>query len=94
MVAVGIGLAWGKGGMLVLGQGVFFGLGAYVMAMHLKLSDAGPGQAPDFMVLYGNGEVPAVVGAVPVRRLHPGWPSWCCPPQSRRSSVWPSSAAG
>jgi urea transport system permease protein len=59
MVAVGIGLAWGKGGMLVLGQGVFFGLGGYVMAMHLKLTDAGPGQAPDFMVLYGTGVVPA-----------------------------------
>lgn len=59
MVAVGIGLAWGKGGMLVLGQGVFFGLGGYIMAMHLKLTDAGPGQAPDFMVLYGNGVVPA-----------------------------------
>ena len=58
MVAVGIGLAWGKGGMLVLGQGVFFGLGAYLMAMHLKLSDAGPGQPPDFMRLYGTGEVP------------------------------------
>ncbi len=59
MVAVGIGLAWGKGGMLVLGQGVFFGLGAYMMAMHLKLADAGPGKAPDFMLLYGNGIVPA-----------------------------------
>ncbi len=44
MVAVGIGLAWGRGGMLTLGQGVFFGLGAYVMAMHLKLADAGPGR--------------------------------------------------
>lgn len=41
MVAVGIGLAWGRGGMLTLGQGVFFGLGAYLMAMHLKLADAG-----------------------------------------------------
>lgn len=53
IVAVGIGLAWGRGGMLVLGQGVFFGLGGYVMAMHLKLAQAGPGQLPDFMVLYG-----------------------------------------
>ncbi len=44
--------------MLVLGQGVFFGLGAYLMAMHLKLTDAGPGKAPDFMLLYGNGVVP------------------------------------
>ena len=59
MVAVGIGLAWGRGGMLTLGQGVFFGLGGYMMAMHLKLSDAGPGGVPDFMLLYGDGTVPA-----------------------------------
>ncbi|MFP5283828.1 MAG: urea ABC transporter permease subunit UrtC [Actinomycetes bacterium] len=59
MVAVGVGLAWGKGGMLVLGQGVFFGLGGYLMAMHLKLTDAGPGRVPDFMLLYGSGQVPA-----------------------------------
>ncbi|NES37535.1 urea ABC transporter permease subunit UrtC [Micromonospora sp. PPF5-17] len=53
MVAVGIGIAWGRGGMLTLGQGVFFGLGGYAMAMHLKLADAGPGGMPDFMQLYG-----------------------------------------
>ncbi|WP_422756537.1 urea ABC transporter permease subunit UrtC [Micromonospora sp. WMMD708] len=53
MVAVGIGIAWGRGGMLTLGQGVFFGLGGYAMAMHLKLADAGPGELPDFMQLYG-----------------------------------------
>ncbi|ANC31125.1 urea ABC transporter permease subunit UrtC [Isoptericola dokdonensis] len=59
MVAVGIGLAWGRGGLLTLGQGVYFGLGAYIMAMHLKLADAGPDGVPDFMLLYGTGEVPA-----------------------------------
>ncbi|MGH3973016.1 MAG: urea ABC transporter permease subunit UrtC [Pseudonocardiaceae bacterium] len=59
IVAVGIGLAWGRGGMLTLGQGVFFGLGGYVMAMHLKLADAGPSGVPDFMRLYGSGQVPA-----------------------------------
>jgi urea transport system permease protein len=58
MVAVGIGLAWGRGGLLTLGQGVYFGLGAYLMAMHLKLADAGPGGVPDFMMLYGTGELP------------------------------------
>ncbi|RSX53666.1 urea ABC transporter permease [Bifidobacterium goeldii] len=58
MVAVGIGLAWGQGGMLTLGQGLFFGLGAYVMAIHMKLSDIGPGQVPDFMSQYGITEVP------------------------------------
>ena len=54
IVAVGIGLAWGRGGMLTLGQGVFFGLGAYPMAMHLKLAETPPGKLPDFMRLYGN----------------------------------------
>jgi len=58
MVAVGIGLAWGQGGMLTLGQGLYFGLGGYVMAMHLKLADAGPNGVPDFMLLYGDGVVP------------------------------------
>jgi urea transport system permease protein len=58
LAAMGIGLAWGRGGMLVMGQGVFFGLGGYVMAMHMKLEAAGPGQVPDFMVLYGDGTMP------------------------------------
>jgi urea transport system permease protein len=53
IAGIGIGLAWGRGGLLTLGQGVFFGLGGYAMAMHLKLADAGPGQLPDFMQLYG-----------------------------------------
>lgn len=59
LAAMGIGLAWGRGGMLVMGQGVFFGLGGYAMAMHMKLEAAGPGQVPDFMVLYGDGTMPA-----------------------------------
>jgi urea transport system permease protein len=58
MVAVGIGLAWGRGGMLTLGQGVFFGLGAYLMAFHLKLDDAGDGKVPDFMALISSNGVP------------------------------------
>lgn len=58
IVAVGIGLAWGRGGMLTLGQGVFFGMGAYLMAMHLKLADAGPGGTPDFMALISSTGVP------------------------------------
>ncbi|MFN8075511.1 MAG: urea ABC transporter permease subunit UrtC [Kineosporiaceae bacterium] len=55
IVAIGIGLAWGRGGMLTLGQGVFFGLGAYIMAMHMKLEDAKGTSLgiPDFMALYG-----------------------------------------
>ena len=38
---------------------MFFGLGAYAMAMHLKLDAAGPGNVPDFMILYGDGTMPA-----------------------------------
>lgn len=36
-VAVGLVLCWGYGGILSLGQGIFFGLGGYCMAMFLKL---------------------------------------------------------
>ena len=58
IVAVGIALAWGRGGMLTLGQGVFFGLGGYAMGMHLKLVEAGPGQLPDFMSWSGVERLP------------------------------------
>nr|WP_206537614.1 urea ABC transporter permease subunit UrtC [Ilumatobacter nonamiensis] len=58
LASMGIGLAWGRGGMLVLGQGVFFGIGGYAMAMHMKLEAAGPGGVPDFMTLYGDGTMP------------------------------------
>ncbi len=60
--AVGIVLIWGYGGILSLGQGMFFGLGSYMMAMYLKLesttSDSSAqalseffgSSLPDFMV--------------------------------------------
>ena len=56
-VAVGIALSWGYGGMLSLGQGVFFGIGGYAMAMFLKLEASDPESTaaqstpgiPDFM---------------------------------------------
>jgi urea transport system permease protein len=55
MVAVGVDLAWGYGGMLALGQGVFFGLGAYCMGMYLTLQNVPAGSTlPSFMSLYGN----------------------------------------
>ncbi|RZU54490.1 urea ABC transporter membrane protein [Krasilnikovia cinnamomea] len=60
IVAVGIYLAWGGGGMLTLGQGVFFGLGGYAMGMHLKLVEAGAGNLPDFMVWSGVERLPAL----------------------------------
>ncbi|WP_327110546.1 urea ABC transporter permease subunit UrtC [Nocardia sp. NBC_01730] len=61
IVAVGIGLAWGRGGMLTLGQGVFFGIGAYVMAMHLQMADAARlgNDVPEFMEIAGIRELPS-----------------------------------
>ena len=59
IAGIGIGLAWGRGGMFVMGQGVYFGLGGYAMAMHMKLEAAGPGNVPDFMTLYGDGTMPS-----------------------------------
>ncbi|MEO7032599.1 MAG: urea ABC transporter permease subunit UrtC [Polyangiaceae bacterium] len=41
-VAVSLVLLWGNGGILSLGQGVFFGLGGYLMAMFLKLEASDP----------------------------------------------------
>jgi len=60
--AIGIVLIWGYGGILSLGQGIFFGLGSYMMAMFLKLESTESGSSaqalssffgsnlPDFMV--------------------------------------------
>jgi len=56
-VALGLVLCWGYGGILSLGQGVFFGLGGYCMAMFLKLEASDPVSTsiqstpgiPDFM---------------------------------------------
>ncbi|MCF8128201.1 MAG: urea ABC transporter permease subunit UrtC [Deltaproteobacteria bacterium] len=47
-VAVGLVLCWGRTGILSLGQGIFFGLGGYFMAMFLKLESSGA-SLPDFM---------------------------------------------
>ncbi|WP_172331030.1 urea ABC transporter permease subunit UrtC [Mangrovicoccus sp. HB161399] len=49
ILAIGIVLIWGEGGILTLGQGVFFGLGGYSIAMYLKLVSLDPGYLPDFM---------------------------------------------
>ncbi len=50
VLAVGLSLLWGHAGILSLGQGLFFGLGGYALAMHLKLVADG---LPDFMVWNG-----------------------------------------
>jgi urea transport system permease protein len=57
IVALAIDLAWGYAGMLSLGHGVFFGLGAYALAMHMKLESAKDG-LPDFMAWSGLRELP------------------------------------
>src|SRR5262249_25022639 len=66
-VALGLVLCWGHGGILSLGQGVFFGLGGYCMAMFLKLEasdkastaiQSTPG-IPDFMDWNQLTELPA-----------------------------------
>ncbi len=41
-VALGLVLCWGDAGILSLGQGIFFGLGGYCMAMYLKLEASTP----------------------------------------------------
>lgn len=41
-VAVSLVLLWGYGGILSLGQGIFFGLGGYCMAMFLKIEASDP----------------------------------------------------
>jgi urea transport system permease protein len=56
-VALGLVLCWGDAGILSLGQGIFFGLGGYCMAMFLKLEASTPENTkiqstpgiPDFM---------------------------------------------
>jgi urea transport system permease protein len=56
ILGVAVSLCWGYGGILNLGQGLFFGAGAYMLAMSLKLSSAtslqqGSDQpVPDFML--------------------------------------------
>lgn len=57
IIAIGLDLIWGYGGMLSLGQGLFFGLGAYGFAMYLKLNASG-GKLPDFMFWSGLTELP------------------------------------
>ena len=56
-VVLGLVMCWGDAGILSLGQGVFFGLGGYCMAMFLKLESSTPEATkiqstpgiPDFM---------------------------------------------
>lgn len=58
ILAIGLVLVWGEGGILSLGQGVFFGLGGYSLALHLKLVMLGPDEIPDFMQWSGLESLP------------------------------------
>jgi len=84
ILALGLDLIWGYTGILSLGQGVFFGLGAYCMGMHLMLTigkeSVYGSDLPDFMVWNQVKELPlfwkpffsfpvAVVGAILVPML-------------------------
>ncbi|WLR99850.1 urea ABC transporter permease subunit UrtC [Shinella sumterensis] len=56
MLGIAIALTWGYAGILNLGQGLFFGMGAYMLAMSLKLSSptslaqGSDTPVPDFML--------------------------------------------
>ena len=84
ILALGLDLIWGYTGILSLGQGVFFGLGAYCMGMHMMLTigkeSVYGSDLPDFMVWNQVKELPlfwypfysfpvAVIGAVLVPML-------------------------
>jgi urea transport system permease protein len=62
ILALGIDLIWGYTGVLSLGHGVFFGLGAYAMGMHLMLEigtqSVYKNVLPDFMVWNRVSELP------------------------------------
>jgi urea transport system permease protein len=79
ILALGLDLIWGYTGILSLGQGVFFGLGAYCKGMHLMLTigkeSVYGSDLPDFMVWNQVKELPffwkpffsfpaAVIGAI------------------------------
>jgi urea transport system permease protein len=84
ILALGLDLIWGYTGILSLGQGVFFGLGAYCMGMHMMLTigkeSVYGSDLPDFMVWNQVKELPlfwkpfysfpvAVIGALLVPML-------------------------
>jgi urea transport system permease protein len=56
MLGLAVALSWGYAGILNLGQGLFFGLGAYMLAMSLKLASptslaqGSDTPVPDFML--------------------------------------------
>ena len=60
IVALGVDLIWGFTGLLSLGQGIFFTLGGYCVAMYLQLNSSSefPNNIPEFFALYGVKDLP------------------------------------
>ncbi len=59
VLALSLDLIWGYLGILSLGHGLFFGIGGYVVAMHLlRHSYEVTGKVPDFMQFMGLKEFP------------------------------------
>ncbi|MCR9111643.1 MAG: urea ABC transporter permease subunit UrtC [Rhodobacteraceae bacterium] len=58
MLAVSISLCWGSGGILNMGQGIAFGLGAYCMAMTMQMQTQAEGTIPPFMLNNGLDALP------------------------------------
>lgn len=54
LLALALNLVWGYCGVLSLGHGVFFGIGGYLMGMHLvRVAYSDTGVLPDFMQYMG-----------------------------------------
>lgn len=76
MLGVAMSLSWGYAGILNLGQGLFFGAGAYMLAMSLKLASPNSLQSsstpvPDFMLW--NSEPGAVANLCCINRASFLW---------------------
>ena len=73
--ALSVDLIWGFAGILSLGQAVYFGIGAYFVALSLKINYAlihptrYGGRIPDFMEWNGLTELPAVHGPADQRAV-------------------------
>lgn len=84
--AVGMVMIWGYGGILSLGQGIFFGLGSYMMAMYLKLEATATDEAASALAAFYGSALPDFMIWNSVESL-PGGGN----PSSRRPSPWPRS---
>lgn len=59
IAAIGLDIIWGYTGILSLGHGLYFALGAYGMGMYLKLRTTG-GAITDFMKIGGLSQLPLI----------------------------------